>query len=412
MVLWFSAYDWYQPLTPEEEGRLAAYLNGGGHLYYNGQDYLFDSGGPNEFARTYLGVDDYTEDFTSTVVVGDVESPVGSYLGPFEVVYPYNNYSDALTPTTTARVAFVGQEGQPNTLTNAGPVPLGGGPSWRTTFFAFNPDGLDSMAKARLMQRITGWLSWLGGSTISADKAIARDTDTLTYTLVLRNDGWDDVATAHFTSMFTSDLVPIPGSISGGASWDASQSAFVWSGPLEHGKSLTFTYQADVAGPLPTGHVVSHTVWMGYDSHSIRFDRIAITPINLPSFSQSAFSVTPTSGEIGSVLTYTLQVHNTGTTDGLATTTNPLPSSLALIPNSLQASGGITHTDGRTITWTIPVAVGDSAALTYAAVITEVPPGFLLVNRAILDDDLGAILPLEALAIVSGDPTYLPIIIK
>ena len=412
MVLWFSAYDWYQPLTPEEERRLAAYLNGGGHLYYNGQDYLFDSGGPNEFARTYLGVDDYTEDFTSTVVVGDVESPVGSYLGPFEVVYPYNNYSDALTPTTTARVAFVGQEGQPNTLTNAGPVPLGGGPSWRTTFFAFNPDGLDSMANARLMQRVTGWLSWLGGSTISADKAIARDTDTLTYTLVLRNDGWDDVATAHFTAMFTSDLVPIPGSISGGASWDASQSAFVWSGPLEHGKSLTFTYQADVAGPLPTGHVVSHTVWMGYDSHSIRFDRIAITPINLPSFSQSAFSVTPTSGEIGSVLTYTLQVHNTGTTDGLATTTNPLPSSLALIPNSLQASGGITHTDGRTITWTIPVAVGDSAALTYAAVITEVPPGFLLVNRAILDDDLGTILPLEALAIVSGDPTYLPIIIK
>jgi hypothetical protein len=91
---------------------------------------------------------------------------------------------------------------------------------------------------------------------------------------------------------------------------------------------------------------------------------------------------------------------------------NLLPSSLALIPNSLQASGGITHTDGHTITWAVPVAVGDSATLTYAAVITEVPPGFLLLNGVTLDDGLGTILPLEALATVSGYPIYLPIIIK
>jgi subtilisin family serine protease len=118
MVLWFSAYDWYQPLTSVEEGRLATYLDGGGRLYYNGQDYLYRSGGPNDFARIYLGVGDYTEDFTSTSVMGVADSPVGSYLGPYEVSYPYKNFSDALTPTASADVAFVGQAGQSNALIN------------------------------------------------------------------------------------------------------------------------------------------------------------------------------------------------------------------------------------------------------------------------------------------------------
>jgi hypothetical protein len=98
LVIWFSASDWYQPLTPEEEERLIDYLEGGGRLYYNGQDYLFHTDGPNAFARDYLGVADYTEDFTSTTVMGSIRSPVGSYLGPYDVVYPYKNFSDALTP--------------------------------------------------------------------------------------------------------------------------------------------------------------------------------------------------------------------------------------------------------------------------------------------------------------------------
>jgi hypothetical protein len=169
MVIWFSAYDWFQPLTSAEEERLATYLDGGGRLYYNGQDYLWQADGPNDFAREYLGVEDYTEDFTSTTVIGVLESPVGSYLGPYEPAYPYSNFSDALTPTTSADVAFVGQKGQPNALINSG-ANLQGVPShWRSAFFAFDPDGLDHAANVRVMQRVAGWLSWLGSSTLKAD---------------------------------------------------------------------------------------------------------------------------------------------------------------------------------------------------------------------------------------------------
>jgi len=411
MTVWFSASDWYQPLTPADEERLADYLEGGGRLYYNGQDYLFRTEGPNDFARDYLGVADYTEDFTSTSVVGLIGNPIGNYLGPYDLFYPYKNFSDALTPTASADVAFVGQEGQPDALINIGPNPQSGGLPWRTAFFAFNPDGLSSEALARLMQRVTGWLSWLGGSTVMADKTIARDGDVLTYAVVLRNDGWQDMASASFSAAFNNDLIPVPGSITGGASWDPGLSAFVWSGPLTTGQSLTFTYQAAIAGSLPMGHVVSHTVWMGYDSHNIEFDRTVATPVNLPVFSQSSFSVDPVVAEVEGHLTYTLRVRNTGVVDGLISVSNPLPDSLALVPGSLQTSGGTAWTEDRVILWTVPVAVGETATLTYVGIVTDLPPGLMLRNQAMLDDGLGNVLLLDALARISN-PIFLPIVFR
>jgi uncharacterized repeat protein (TIGR01451 family) len=344
--------------------------------------------------------------------VGVTGNPLGSYLGPEEVSYPYANYSDAVTPTANAAVAFVGQEGQPNALTNVGPNLQGSDIPWRTTFFAFDPDGLSQATNRRLMQRVTGWLSWLGGSTASVDKSLARDTDSLTYAVVLRNDGWQDMASAYFTATFPSDLVPIPDSVTGGASWDAGQSAFVWSGPLAQGKSRSFTYQANINSPLPMGHVVSHTVWMGYDSHAIKFDRIAATTVNLPVLSESTFSVTPDVGERGSPLTYTLQVRNTGVADGLVTATNPLPANLALGPNIRQTGSGVLQTDGRVIIWTVPVPVEGSATLTYTATVTGIPPGLMLRNDVTLDDGLGNTRLLEALAKIKGIPTFLPVIFK
>jgi uncharacterized repeat protein (TIGR01451 family) len=410
MVIWFSAYDWLQPLTPIEEERLAAYLDGGGRLYYNGQDYLFYRSPLSDFARTYLGVADHTEDFISTRVVGVAGNPVGSYLGPADLAYPYKNYSDALSPTASAGVAFVGQADQPSALTNAGNNAQGETP-WRTTFFAFDPDGLDDATNARLMQRVTGWLSWLGSSTVTADRSLARDGDTLTYTVVLHNDGWQDMSSAYLTATFNADLDPITDS-GVGVSWDPGQSAFVWTGALAQGQSLTFTYRASVVGPLPAGHVLSHTVWMGYDSHFIQFDRIATMDINVPLLSQSAFSVTPPVGERGGLLTYTLEISNTGVAGDVVTATNSLPGSLELVSDSLKVSGGTLQEDGRAITWTVPVAVGEVATLSYTAVISQVPPGFVLRNHAVLDDGLGHTLPLDAWARVKGMGTFLPTILK
>jgi uncharacterized repeat protein (TIGR01451 family) len=151
---------------------------------------------------------------------------------------------------------------------------------------------------------------------------------------------------------------------------------------------------------------------MGYDSHFIQFDRIAATPINWPDLSQSTFSVTPTLGQKGDALTYTLQIRNTGFADGEVTMTNRLPDSLALSPNSLQPSIGVIQSNGQVITWNVSVAMGNTASLTYTAIITDIPPDFALRNRATLAEGLGSSLSLEAIAMVKGIPIYLPIVLK
>ena len=58
--------------------------------------------------------------------------------------------------------------------------------------------------------------------------------------------------------------------------------------------------------------------------------------------------------------------------------------------------------------------MGEAATLTYTAIISQVPPppGFALRNRAMLDDGLGHLLPLDAWAKVEGEGIFLPIIFK
>jgi uncharacterized repeat protein (TIGR01451 family) len=150
---------------------------------------------------------------------------------------------------------------------------------------------------------------------------------------------------------------------------------------------------------------------MGYDGHAIKFDRVAATPVNWPDLSQSRFNVTPSLAEKGSTLTYTLQVSNTGVVDTLATAVNSLPESLALVPGPLQVSDGSTQTNGHVITWTVPVSVGDTATLTYTAIVIHIPRGFTLTNSVLLDDGV-VIISKDVPVSVKGIPTFLPIVYK
>ena len=405
IVLWVSAYDWSRPLSPEEEIRLSGYLQNGGGLYYNGQDYLYATEGPDEFAQTYLGVAGYTEDAISTVISGVITSPVGAWLGPTPLALSYRNFSDALTPTTTARPAMRGQTGQVNSVTNQGEA-------WRTAFFAFDPDGLPPATGEHLIQRLVGWLSWLGNSQVGADRSMVRDSDIVTYTVSLTNDGWQDIDQANMTATFTSDLAPIPGSIQGGASWEAGHQAFVWQGTLAQDQGRVFTYQAVVASPLPDGHVLSHTVWIGYDSHKVLFDRVQSTYVNYPILSSSTFTVSPLAVDQGDWLTFTLQARNTGLGGTTVAVSNLLPTYLALSPSDLWVSRGEVQLDGRQVTWSVPLSESENAVLTYTGWLTGIPPKSVLNNQATLNDDLGNWVELQASVMVAPKSWFLPLILK
>ena len=181
IVVWWTGYDWYKPVTLEEEAALATYLDGGGRLFFSSQDFLyhhFDA----PFRREYLGVMNYTEDVTPTLASGVSADAVGDRLGPYPLSYPFLNWSDALVPAPGTAVSFREEERRPIALSRQGD-------SYRTVFFSFPFETLPETGRAEVMERVVGWLSWLGRSAFLLDREAVIPGDTLTYTLRIQNDG-------------------------------------------------------------------------------------------------------------------------------------------------------------------------------------------------------------------------------
>ncbi|MCB0210357.1 MAG: S8 family serine peptidase [Anaerolineae bacterium] len=413
ITVWYTAYDWYQPLTPTEEDRLVSYLNSGGHLFFSGQDFLYQhllqhGGDYAPFAQDYLGIQSHTEDFTSTVTIGQAGSPIGNHIGPYNLVFPpgYKNWTDALEPTTSAQAATRGQVGQINSLTNAGTG--SSGKAWRTHFSAYGSELLAPAEQARLLQRSIGWLSWLGGSTITPNTNASLDGERVTYTAVIKNDGWQAITTAYFTATFPSLLTPETAS----PQLTLSNGNFVWSGPLAKDEQKVFTYTAAITDNLPLGTVISQTNWLGYSDHNILFDNVADIRVNFPTYDTSSFAVSPAKGvEAGDTLNYTLVLKNDGLIDSpMVTVTNTVPPMLDITSFNTPAQGNLSR-NGRSFTWILPLAKNETATLTYQAVISY-QTSSAIENTIYLDDNLNPQLALTAKTLYKTVPFYFPMLFK
>ncbi|MCB0193302.1 MAG: S8 family serine peptidase [Anaerolineae bacterium] len=413
ITVWYTAYDWYQPLTPTEEDRLSNYLKRGGRLFFSSQDFLYQhlqmhNGTYAPFAQDYLGIQSHTEDFTSTVTIGQPGNPIGSNLGPYALNFPpgYQNWTDGLEPTTSAQVVTRGQDGQINSLSNTGIA--SGGNVWRTHFLSYGPELLAPAEQDRLMQRSLGWLSWLGSSTVTSSADASLDGERITYTATVKNDGWYAMTTAYFTATFPSLLVPETAS----PELTLVNSNFVWNGPLAKDEQKVLTYTAIISDDLPLGTLISQTNWFGYSDHNIVFDNVADVRVNFPTYDSSSFTVSPGNNVgAGDILNYTVTLKNDGVIDSpMVTLTNTLPHMLditALVPPS---QGNFERT-GRVFTWTLPLAKNETATLNYQAVIsyqTSSP----VENKVTLNDNLNPPLTLTAKTTYKVLPLYFPILHK
>jgi hypothetical protein len=68
-VMWFTGYDWYQPLTVSNTQALQQYLQRGGRLLLSSQDFLADSR-DSDFARQTLGVMDALQSLSAATASG------------------------------------------------------------------------------------------------------------------------------------------------------------------------------------------------------------------------------------------------------------------------------------------------------------------------------------------------------
>jgi len=382
VIAWFTSYDWYAPVTADEQAALAAYLDGGGRLFLSSQDFLYyNHDAP--FSRDYLGVVAHTEDVTPTLARGVPENPIGDRLGPYSLNYPFRNWSDAVVPAPGTAVPFRDQERRPIALARQKG-------DYKAVFFSFPFETLPEAGRAEVMNRVIGWLSWPGGSAFSADRGAASGGDTLTYTIALRNNGPETVS-ATLSNTLPSSLTLIPDSLTGPAAYDLPTRRLSWEGPLGSEAAVTFTYQATVAASTPTGTLITNTACLGLEDHDIRFHRAAVVRVGAPDLSSSALQCSPPLARPGTVITCTLALTNTGPGDApTAVITNILPPDATFVPGSLaQVGGGATGALTETVYWTGSLNAGSRVTLTYQLTLPTSPVHPPLYSVAFLEDGTG-----------------------
>ena len=406
IVVWFTAYDWYEPVTADEETMLEAYLDGGGRLFLSSQDFLYYHY-DDPFNRDYLGVITYTEDVTPTLAQGVPEDPVGERLGPYPLSYPFRNWSDALVPAPGAAVPFRDQRRNPIAVARRDQ-------DLSTLFLSFPFEALPQAGQAEVMERAVGWLSWLGRSTFTADRNAVSDGDTLTYTLVVRNDGPETVS-ASLSNTLPLSLTLVPGALTGPASYQATTRSFSWTGSLEPGAAITSTYRVTVtSSPAADNSTILNAARIGLEDQGIRFRRSALVRVGAPDLSSSAFQCDPSPGRPGAVVTCTLNLANVGPGDAPdVSVTSPLPMGASPITDSVAWTGmGVAQMLTDTLRWSGPLSSGARMTLTYQLTL----PGDILhpplYNVAFLEDGVGGAWERAEWILLNPFRAYLPVVMR
>jgi uncharacterized repeat protein (TIGR01451 family) len=406
IVVWFTSYDWYAPVTVGEEATLRAYLDGGGRLFLSSQDFLYYHY-DDPLSRDYLGVMTYTEDVTPTLAWGVPEDPVGDRLGPYPLDYPFRNWSDAVVPAPGTAVPFRDQERRPIALARQ----VG---DRRTVLFSFPFETLPEAGRAEVMERAVGWLSWLGGSTFTAGRSAVSGGDTVTYTIVLRNDG-PDVVSASLSNTLPLSLTLVPDNLTGPASYHVPTRRFAWEGSLRPGAAVTVTYRVTVAEGSPVGApAIINVARLGLEGQGIHFRRSAVVRVGAPDLSPSAFHCGLPPDRPGAVVTCTLGLANAGTGDAPgALVTNPLPADAALVPGSLAwVGGGAAEALTGTVRWAGPLSGGARVTLTYELTLPTNPVHPPLYSVAFLEDGVGWAWERQAWLLLEPRRSYLPVVMR
>jgi uncharacterized repeat protein (TIGR01451 family) len=164
-IVWFTGNSYPNPIGVYETN-LAAYLDGGGHLFMSGQDILDQSAGTAPFVSTYLHVNwdgsEAQNDKATASVAGEAGNAVTNGIGSVALdisVLLGAEFSDELTLIDPATVAFRDDSGNPDGLTVAAPASPAGG-IYKVMFLAFPFEEYGSATdKSDLMTRLYNWFA-------------------------------------------------------------------------------------------------------------------------------------------------------------------------------------------------------------------------------------------------------------
>ena len=274
------------------------------------------------------------------------------------------------------------------------------GPNWRSLLLGLPFETLPPATQAVAMNSVMGWLSDLGDSTFTAGRrtvtghrATTRGAP-ITYSLSLRSQEKGVLTQVAVTNTLPAGLALVPGTLSGGAIYDAAARRITWQGTLlhesSHESSHTISYQATAIGA--PGTRLDNPVTIQYrrrhqPHHHVAFTRTATVWINAPDLSGSTLAVVSSAPQAAAVVTYTLNLRNDGQVAAAgATAVVRLPDELTPITGTLQTSAGLVSLAGQRISWEGDLAPGGRVTVSLA-LDNKVRPRILrLPATAVIDD--------------------------
>jgi uncharacterized repeat protein (TIGR01451 family) len=130
-----------------------------------------------------------------------------------------------------------------------------------------------------------------------------------------------------------------------------------------------------------------------------------------PDLSTSTKSVAPDEAVVGEVVTFTVQLVNSGIVSATAFFTDTLPPELILQGSPVASSGGAPSVDGQTITWSGAITSDTTVDIVYATMLTStVEAAPAACNQAQIDDGHGNVYVRRAF--VNAHEIFLPLVLR
>ncbi|HID53643.1 MAG TPA: DUF11 domain-containing protein, partial [Anaerolineae bacterium] len=404
IIIWYTGYDWFAPVTPAENEGLTQFLAQGGRLFLTSQDFLYYNLN-TPLAQEYLGVLDYRESFTPTAVLAGNNPAISPQLaGPEPLDFGvYQNHGDGIIPVPGSQPFF--WSGQDI------PVGVAAADTWRAVFLGIPLETLDDTALPLAMNNAVGWISDLGDSTFAVDRRVGLPGQPRAYTITLRNAAIAPANQVWLTNTLPAELTLVPGSLTGGAGYDAAARQITWQGGLNSGAARVFTYQAVPDANLPPGTAVTNTLSIYYGRHQLRFERAAVTWAAAPDLSQSSLTAVINQPYAANIVTYTLRLRNDGLTaaNNISTVVN-LPYAMIPFTDTLSVSGGTAVLSSQRIHWQGDLSPGGAVTIALAlerepaAVFERVPA------TAVIKDGITAAILRENWLDLAPYSQYFPIV--
>ncbi len=308
IIVWFTGYDWYAPVTEEEDTRLLHYLDGGGRLLLSSQDFLYYEPTEVRPLAKRMGVGDWVYDRATASAWGSAEHPAGGQWGPVALEFPFRNWSDAVEPIPAAAVVARGDGGQPLGVAHGGVTPA----PWRSLFYGFPLETLPISARGEALANGIGWLSPLGTSTWSVTPASPQPGERLDLSLVLRNDGpaAQDVAV---TQTVPSSITVVASTLPPGMTYHPATRQVRWSGSVPPAAPVTLAWEARVDSAAPIGQPLTPTAEIQLAPWDLAFARSAALRVGGANLGSGGWlSPTGAGVDAGAPVTLTFALRNSG----------------------------------------------------------------------------------------------------